>query len=198
MIPAGHVARIGWVEGACAGEPTQHASAHLLLHRGEVFGCWRTGLGEMDLAVLAQRKHPVDHAAVEVDMGVPRGAEALLHKLTAPSRPSMTRSKMCSTAARAPRDRVAGSSAGASEPTTPTDGPAAAGRRGRPNARRFLPCAVRCMRGTPRAPCKKTRSENRARTPRTEPGRSRGLVHTTPPRDARYPFGQKGSPVWRR
>jgi len=58
------------VETAGAGEPAQHASAHLLLHRGEVFWCQRTSLGEMDLSVLADGEHPVDHAAVEVDMRV--------------------------------------------------------------------------------------------------------------------------------
>jgi hypothetical protein len=47
--PARHGARIGLVEQAGAGEPTQHPSAHLLLHRGEVFRCQRGGLGEMDL-----------------------------------------------------------------------------------------------------------------------------------------------------
>ena len=72
VVPAGHVARIGRVESAGAGESAQHASAHLLLDRGEVFGCQRIGLGEMDLPVLAHRKHPVDHAAVEVDMGIQR------------------------------------------------------------------------------------------------------------------------------
>jgi hypothetical protein len=60
-----------------AGEPAQYASAHLLLHRGEVFGCQRGGLGEVDLPVLAQRKHPVDRAAVEVDMGIQHAAKAL-------------------------------------------------------------------------------------------------------------------------
>ena len=36
-------------------------------HRGEVLGCQRGGLGEVDLPVLAHREHPVDHAAVEMD-----------------------------------------------------------------------------------------------------------------------------------
>jgi hypothetical protein len=67
VVPARHVARIGWVDMTGAGEPAQHPSAHLLLHRGELFGCQRGGLGEVDLPVLAHRKHPVDHAAVEVD-----------------------------------------------------------------------------------------------------------------------------------
>jgi hypothetical protein len=44
VAPAGHVARIGLLEMTGAGEPAQHASAHLLLHRGEVFGCQRAGL----------------------------------------------------------------------------------------------------------------------------------------------------------
>ena len=67
MVPARDVARIGRVEMTGAGKPTQHAPAYLLLHRGEVFGCQRAGLGEMDLPVFAHRKHPVDHTAVEVD-----------------------------------------------------------------------------------------------------------------------------------
>ena len=88
MVPAGHVARIGWVEMTGAGEPAQHASAHLLLHRGEVFRCQRGGLGEVDLPVLADGKHPVDHAAVEVHMGIQRAAEALhkAHRAQPPAR----------------------------------------------------------------------------------------------------------------
>jgi hypothetical protein len=77
VVPARHVARIGVVEMASAGEPAQHASAHLLLHRGEVFRAQCGGLSEVDLPVLAQRKHPVDHAAVEMDMGIQRAAKAL-------------------------------------------------------------------------------------------------------------------------
>ena len=52
------------------GEPAQHPSAHLLLHRGEVFRGRRVDLGEMDLPVLVHRKHPVDHAAGEMDSGL--------------------------------------------------------------------------------------------------------------------------------
>ena len=70
MVPARQVSRIGVVETAGAGEPAQHASAPLLLHRGEVFWCQRGRLGKVDLPVLAHRKHPVDHAAVEVDMRI--------------------------------------------------------------------------------------------------------------------------------
>ena len=47
-----------------AGEPAQHASAHLLLHRGEML-CQRCRLGEADLAIFARAKHPIDHTAVE-------------------------------------------------------------------------------------------------------------------------------------
>ena len=67
MVPARHVARIGVVEMASAGEPAQHTPTHLLLHRGKVFGCQRSGPTELDLPVRAHCKHPVDHAAVEVD-----------------------------------------------------------------------------------------------------------------------------------
>ena len=66
MVPARHVARIGVVERAGTGEPAQHASAHWLLHRGEVFRCQRIGLGEVGLPALACGEHPIDHAAVEV------------------------------------------------------------------------------------------------------------------------------------
>jgi hypothetical protein len=38
-----------------------------LLYRGEIFRCQRGRLDKVDLTVLAQRKHPVDHAAAEVD-----------------------------------------------------------------------------------------------------------------------------------
>ena len=66
MVPARHVLRIGWVEMTGAGEPAQHAPTHLLRHRGEVFGCQRTCLTELDLVALPDGEHPVDHAAVEV------------------------------------------------------------------------------------------------------------------------------------
>jgi len=46
------------------GQLAQHPRAHLLLHRGEVFWCQRTSLGEMDLPVLVGGEYPVDHAAV--------------------------------------------------------------------------------------------------------------------------------------
>jgi hypothetical protein len=44
VVPAGHVARIGLIQMAGACEPSQHLSAHRLLHRGEVFGCQRCRL----------------------------------------------------------------------------------------------------------------------------------------------------------
>ena len=70
MVPAGHVARIGVIQMAGAGEPAQHPSAHRLLHRGEVFGCQRRRLCKVHLPVLARGEHPVDHAAVEVNMSI--------------------------------------------------------------------------------------------------------------------------------
>jgi len=54
-----------------AGEPAQHASAHMLLCRGEVLRCKRCGLGEVDRPLFARGEHPIDHAAVEVDMLIP-------------------------------------------------------------------------------------------------------------------------------
>jgi len=59
------------------GEPSQHPNAHLLLHRGEVFGCQRAGLGEANLPILAAGEHPVDHAAVEVHSALNKGTQAL-------------------------------------------------------------------------------------------------------------------------
>jgi len=51
-----------------AGEPAQHVSAHLLLRRAEVFRCQRGGIGEVDLPLFDRGEHPIDHAAVKVDM----------------------------------------------------------------------------------------------------------------------------------
>jgi hypothetical protein len=67
VVPVGHVARIGWVERP-ARVTAQHAPTPLLLHRGEVFGCWRTGLTELDLLALPDGEHPVDHAAVTSEL----------------------------------------------------------------------------------------------------------------------------------
>ena len=65
----------GWIpqEGAA-----QQPGAHLLLHRGEVFWCQRAGLGVMDLPVLALRKHPVDHTAVEGENDLKNSGAPLL------------------------------------------------------------------------------------------------------------------------
>jgi hypothetical protein len=87
VVPAGHLARIGGIERAGAGKPAQHAGAHLLVHCGAVCGCQRAGLGEVDLPVLVSDEHPVDHTTVKVHVGIERGCEALLRKLTAPSHP---------------------------------------------------------------------------------------------------------------
>jgi hypothetical protein len=74
VVPAGHVARIGGVEMTGTGEPAQHAIAHLL-HAGEILWRQRGRLGELDLSLLALGEHPVDHAAVEVDMRIQRAAK---------------------------------------------------------------------------------------------------------------------------
>jgi hypothetical protein len=71
VVPARHVPCIGLVEDACSGEPTQHSSAHLLLHRREIFSARRCRLGEAELSVFAPGKHPIDDAAMEVDSGPP-------------------------------------------------------------------------------------------------------------------------------
>jgi hypothetical protein len=77
VVPAGHVARICGVEMAGAGEPAQHPSAEQLVHCHEIVRCQHGRLGEVDLPVFASGKHPVDHTAVEVDMRVQCGPEAL-------------------------------------------------------------------------------------------------------------------------
>lgn len=38
--------------------PAQHPSAHLLLHRGQIFWCRSAGLGKLDLPVLARGDAP--------------------------------------------------------------------------------------------------------------------------------------------
>ena len=53
VVPAGHVARIGMVEMIGAGEAARHRSAHLRLHRGEVFWCQRAGLGKLNPSLAA-------------------------------------------------------------------------------------------------------------------------------------------------
>jgi hypothetical protein len=50
--------------------PAQHPNAHLLLHRDQVFWCRSAGLGNLDLPVLDRGGRSVDHAAVEVAMGI--------------------------------------------------------------------------------------------------------------------------------
>jgi len=47
-----------------------HPSTHLLLHRGAVLGCQRGRLGELGLPVGVLGEHAIDHAAVEVKVGV--------------------------------------------------------------------------------------------------------------------------------
>jgi hypothetical protein len=109
VVPTRHVARIGGIETASTRKPAQDPSTHPLLHCGAVLGCQRGRLGELDLPVGTLGEHAIDHAAVKVNMRIQRAAEALLRKLTAPSRPraqplpwrsraSITRRKICSTA----------------------------------------------------------------------------------------------------
>jgi hypothetical protein len=89
VIPARHVARIGSIEMAGTGEPTQHPSPHLLLHCGEILWPQRGRLGELDLPVGAGNEHPVDYPAVEVDMRIQRAAE-VLHETHRPHSPART------------------------------------------------------------------------------------------------------------
>lgn len=49
ISPVRHVQRTGLVEGACAGEPAQHTSAHLLLQHRDVLRCQRCRLDKVDL-----------------------------------------------------------------------------------------------------------------------------------------------------
>jgi hypothetical protein len=89
------------------GKTAQHLSAHLLLNRSEVFRCQRASLGATALPAFARGEHPVDHAVLEVDMGIQRAAKALgeappcrplAQRLQSRSQPSMTRKRMCGTA----------------------------------------------------------------------------------------------------
>ncbi|MGH8692751.1 MAG: hypothetical protein ACREVM_00760 [Burkholderiales bacterium] len=50
---------------ARAGEPAQYPSAHLLLHRREVFRCQRGRLGKA--LFFPGGKHPIDHTAAKVE-----------------------------------------------------------------------------------------------------------------------------------
>jgi len=63
VSPTRHVAPIAGIEMTGASEPAQHPSTHLPLHRGEVFGCQRSGLTELDLLALPNSKHPVGSPA---------------------------------------------------------------------------------------------------------------------------------------
>ena len=65
----------------------EQAGARLRLQRGDMGRAQPCRLGTVDRPVLAASEHPVDHAAVDVDMGIQCAAKALLHKLTARSRP---------------------------------------------------------------------------------------------------------------
>jgi hypothetical protein len=53
-----------------AGEPAQHAAAHLLFDRGNRF--WRRcrGLSEQDPTGSERLEHPVEDAAVVVEMAI--------------------------------------------------------------------------------------------------------------------------------
>jgi hypothetical protein len=76
------------VFGTGSVERAQQPSAHLLLHHAEGFGCHRTDRGEMDLPVLVDGEHLVDHTAVEVDMDIQRAAKAsdVAHRPQPPAR----------------------------------------------------------------------------------------------------------------
>ena len=84
QLVAGTQGRNAVIRSASAGgeipqeRAAQYPSAHLLLHRGEVFWCQRAGLGVMDLPVLALRKHPVDHTAVEGENDLKNSGAPLL------------------------------------------------------------------------------------------------------------------------
>jgi len=69
VLPAGHVERIGGVQGAVAHEPTQHARAHLLLHGGDIVNaeCRRVALQEVPQP-LGDRQHPLAHRQYREDL----------------------------------------------------------------------------------------------------------------------------------
>ena len=112
-----HIAVIIGIEQPAAGEPAEHAAADLLFDHGNRF--WRQcrGLSELDSAGLQWVEHPVEDAAVVVDVAIERSFWAVDEART-PKRAraeasgqllrrwaSTTRSKMCSTAVTAPGSR---------------------------------------------------------------------------------------------
>ena len=64
-------------------EPAQHPSTDLLLGRGERLSRECSGLMEAQLPRIRAAEHPVDHAAVEMHVGIERTAEAL-HEVSLP------------------------------------------------------------------------------------------------------------------
>jgi len=57
--------RIGWVERTGAGEPAQHPSAHLLLHRG--YACVTSTMNPQEVCAL-HRKHRYDLIMLDLQM----------------------------------------------------------------------------------------------------------------------------------
>ncbi len=72
-----HFAGVVGIEQPAAGEPAQQAAADLLFDHGTLF--WRQcrGLPELDPASLQRLEHPVEDAAVVVDVAIERSSETV-------------------------------------------------------------------------------------------------------------------------
>ncbi len=115
--PGEPVAGVNGIEQPVAGEPAQHAAGYLLLDHSNRFRRQCRGLSELDPAGLQRLEHPVQDAAVVVDVAIERSSETVDEART-PKRAraeasgqllrrwaSTTRRKMCSTAVTAPGSR---------------------------------------------------------------------------------------------
>ena len=75
IVPGEHVAGIVGIEQAVAGEPAQHAAAHLRFDRGNRFRRQCRGVSELDPAGVERLEHPVEDAAVVVEVAIERCTE---------------------------------------------------------------------------------------------------------------------------
>ena len=77
VVPHKHVAGVIGIEQAVAGEPVEHAAADLLFDHGSCI--WRQCrcLSELDPADFERLEHPVEDAAVVVQVAIERGTETV-------------------------------------------------------------------------------------------------------------------------
>ncbi len=78
IVPSQHVAGVVGIEQAVAGEPVQHAAADLLFDHGSRL--WRQcrGLSELDPASFERLEHPVEDAAVVVQVAIERSTATVV------------------------------------------------------------------------------------------------------------------------